>query len=234
MKVTFFVVLLFGFAAECLANTNDDLFASQQILKLQQEFEVKTANFHKQSKDWPEFSQSTVSNLLASCTEQVRAIELEYLIKHPATNWLLGFNDLLVQAFVIRLSESNDLPSLSRLLASRCPEYIEVCPLEYWLAWKRGPQAIWILESAFFASGTHFSYRVLFDCFGRAFPFLRRSNMPSDGEYVRACAEWTRAHQTSCVLNYNYHRINGPVGQMEGNPPLFLLSGTNTNQGSGQ
>jgi len=200
--------LISGTAAITSANSNDDIIANDQILKLQRQYTDLTANFNEQSKDWPHFQQKTILDLLASCSASSQQMQLDYLTRHPATNSdPMAFEDLLAQAFVIRLTESNNITALTSLLASRCPEAIEVSDLEFWLAYEKGPAALLILTSAYSAAGTNYSSQVLLSCLGRAFPSMRHDNV-ADAEFVKACEKWVRTNQTSCALNYDYHPIN--------------------------
>src|SRR5215469_13721775 len=148
MKIIACLIVLICLVAKSVAATNDDLSAIDQISKLQKEYDKQTASLDRTSKDTAGIEMRAIVNLLESCSDNERQMQYEYLLRHPATNSAPTFENLLVEAFIMRLTASNQLSSVSSLLATHCPEYIGLAPLEWWLAFEKGPSFMSIMTSA--------------------------------------------------------------------------------------
>ncbi|HTV43303.1 MAG TPA: hypothetical protein VMF08_22265 [Candidatus Sulfotelmatobacter sp.] len=220
MRICSVILVLLSIRCAFCADTNYGVNAKCELFKLRQEFAARTAGLNRRSKDWPKVQQETIESLLDSCSRPVRGMIFQDFVSHPETNSPpLFFDSWLAQAFVIRIVESNEVLSLPQLLATHCPEHVGALTLEWYLVYEKGPDAVPVLASSYFLSGTNYSSMVLLNCFNRAFPSLRRENM-TDAEFVKACVQWIKLNAASSTLNYKYHRMNAP--ELEWDTPLFL------------
>jgi hypothetical protein len=206
MRIAFFIFFIFVSLSHAEAQKND-VVARDQIKDFETKYNEIIGQFSRgdrQLKSWPYRRQKIVSDLLDSGSESTREKIVGYLCDTPATNWPSDFDNLLVQELIRRLSATNDLVHLKSLLAARCPEYLGVRPTEFWLVNERGPDAINVLASAYFLSGTNFPSQMLLACFRRAFPLLKSSNL-SDSAFIDACVHWTEQNRARLKLNYDYY-----------------------------
>lgn len=223
MKTALLIFAIFGFLSCAGAQTNENSNARDQFGGLEKQYNEIMGHFSRRDhhlKSWPYRRQNIVSNLLDSCSNSNRDVAFSYLVDTPATNWPSDFEDLIVQEFIRRLVASNDSPRLTLLLAARCPKYEGVRPIEFWLVDEKGPDAIKMLASAYFSSGTDFSSGMLLECFQRAFPTLKVTSAP-DSAFVKACVQWTELNRQRLRLNYDYY-LPDAAEPMHG--PLFNIS----------
>jgi len=221
MKRLLALALAQSILVACVADTNrlDVRESGPPPSEFEREFAARTSRFDPQDKNTPGRRWGVLNALLDHAGKDRREAELHRLTNLAAAHPGNEFDSLLTQVFLDRLLKEGDSPRLVRLMAFRCPDYVGLIPIEFWLARVRGPQAIGLLAEAFTNATTSSSATVLAGSLSRAFPSLR-AEFPVDRDFVRACARWAASSSTNLVLNLNYPYLPGGPLRPEDDPAL--------------
>ncbi len=194
-----------GWGVSCRAGSHETSWNSKRIMAIREEVRDKT----RDSESGPPKSHYVAlrTAYVQAIRSQLSSREIECLIDSLKTlprggSSLSQDQILLVDALVIFCCEQKDRALLTRLLATACPEYVELTRIESYVA-RAGPgrDPILILADAFDAASDPEVRGRIADAFRAGFASL---NSDQDEEVVRKSREWYMIHRDEYVINPDY------------------------------
>src|SRR5260221_5831010 len=119
------------------------------IMKLEQEFAARNQNLNPNEKGNRGVQLGILVELLVGAKENLRKAELQRVLLAVNDRSTNEFDKLLIQAFIPFLLRNGDTNDLTKLLSTRCPDYIGDFPIEFHLLATNPPIGFVCLIKAF-------------------------------------------------------------------------------------